>query len=120
MLDFKRRGWLPSIASSIAEVIMEDDPGPRYSGGRRRMRNCSTGAVFCGSDPPTEFERLVETITGILIDWADPLSDQTQVGRVEALVTARRKSLVHVLSAAIAAEAFAELPWLSDRLVTIE
>jgi hypothetical protein len=65
MLAFKRRGWLPSLAETIAEAILEGDPGPRYSGGRRRMQNCF-GAVFYGSGPPTEFEALVETITRIL------------------------------------------------------
>jgi hypothetical protein len=112
MLAFKRRGWLPSIAETIAEVIMDGEPGPRYSGGRRRMRNCSTGAVFWGSDPPTEFEGLVETITRILSNWGPEGRD-----KIEAIVWARRKSLVHVLSAAIEAEDFAELQWLSDRLI---
>jgi hypothetical protein len=113
MLAFKRRGWLPSIAENIAEVIMGDDPRPRYSGGGRRlMRNCSTGAVFCGSDPPTEFEGLVETITRTLSAWGPEGRD-----KIEAIVTARRKSLVHVLSAAIEADDFAGLQWLSDRLV---
>jgi hypothetical protein len=117
MLAFKRRGWLPSIAEAIAEVILDGDT--TRSGGRRLMRNCSTGAVFWGSDPPTDFEALVETITGILVDWADPLRDQALAcrGKLEAIVTARRKSLVHVLSTAIQADDFAGLQWLSDRLV---
>jgi hypothetical protein len=113
MLAFKRRGWLPSIAESLAEVIMGDNPGPRYSGGRRLMRNGSTGAVFYGSDPPTDFEVLVETITQILSNWTQPEGRD----KVEAIVTARRKSLVHVLSTAIEADDFAGLQWLSDRLV---
>jgi hypothetical protein len=69
MLAFKRRGWRPSIAETIAEVIMEGDPGPRYSGGRRLMRNCATGCVFWRTDPPTEFETLVETLTKLLSTW---------------------------------------------------
>ena len=112
MLAFKRRGWLPSIAETIAEVILEGKPGPRYSGGRRRMQNCF-GAVFWGSAPPTEFEGLVETITRILSTWGPEGRD-----KLEAMVTARRKSLVHILSAAIEAEEFAELQWLSNRLIS--
>jgi len=33
MLALKRRGWLSSLAETIAEVIMEGVPGPRRSGG---------------------------------------------------------------------------------------
>jgi hypothetical protein len=29
MLAFKRRGMLPGIAETIADAIMEDEPGPR-------------------------------------------------------------------------------------------
>jgi hypothetical protein len=72
---------------------MEGDPGPRYSGGRRLMRNCSTGSVFWGSDPPTEFEGLVETITRILSAWGPGCRD-----KIEAIVRARRKALIHVLN----------------------
>ena len=71
MLAFKRRGWLPSIAEAIAEVIMRDDPGPRYSGGSRLMRSCF-GALFWAPEPPTEFETLVEAITEILSNWTQP------------------------------------------------
>jgi hypothetical protein len=112
MLAFKRRGWLPSIAEAIAEVVLDGDT--TRSGGRRRMRNCSTGAVFWGSDPPTAFEALVETITQILSNWTQPEGRD----RIEALVKTRRKSLYHVLWAAIEAEDFAELQWLSDRLIS--
>ena len=108
-MALKRRGWLPSLAETIAEVIMEGVPGPRRSGGRRLMKNCF-GAVFWADAPPTEFEALVETITRILSAWT-PESR----GKVEAIVNARRK--YHVLLTAIEAEDFAELQWLSDRLV---
>ena len=111
MLAFKRRGMLPGIAEIIAEAIMEYDPAPRRSGGRRLMKTCF-GAVFWGSDPPTEFEALVEKITRILSAWGPGCRE-----KLEAIVWARRKSLVHVLSAAIEAEDFAELQWLSDRLI---
>jgi hypothetical protein len=111
MLAFKRRGWLPSIAETIVDVIMEGDPGPRYSGGRRRMMNCSTGAVFWGSDPPTKFEVLVETITRILSNWGPEGRD-----KIEAIVWERRKSLVHVLSNCIEVEEL-DFPWLGDRLI---
>jgi len=37
--------------------------------------------------------------------------------KIEAIVWARGKSLVHVLSTAIEAEEFAEFQWLSGRLV---
>jgi hypothetical protein len=115
MLAFKRRGWLPSIAENIAEVILDGDT--TRSGGRRLMRNCF-GALFWAPEPPSEFETLVETITGIFVDWADPLRDHPQACRakLEALM-ARRKPLVHVLSTAIEGEEFAELQWLGDRLI---
>ena len=112
MLALKRRGWIPSLAETIAEVIMEGVPGPRRSGGRRLIRNHSTGSVFWGSDPPTEFETLVETITRILSNWTPECRE-----KIEAIVRARGKSLVHVLSTAIEAEEFADLQWLSGRLV---
>jgi hypothetical protein len=109
MLAFKRRGVIPSIAET--EVIMEDEPGPRYGGGRRLMKTCF-GAVFWADAPATEFETLVDKITRILSNWGPEGRD-----KIEAIVWARRKSLVHVLSAAIEAEDFAELQWLSDRLI---
>jgi hypothetical protein len=86
MLAFKRRGLLPGVAETIAEAIMEDDRGPRYSGGRGLIRNCST-AVFWGSDPPTEFETLVEKITRILNTWGGPESRE----KLEAMIWARRE-----------------------------
>jgi hypothetical protein len=93
MLALKRRGMLPSIAENLAEVILEDDPGPSRGGGRRLMQNCF-GAVFWGSDPPTDFEALVEALTKILSDYAsDPRPGTPECReKVEAIVTARRKS----------------------------
>jgi hypothetical protein len=111
MLALKRRGMLPGIADTIAEATMEDDPGPRYSGGRRLIRNCSTGAVFWGSDPPTEFETLVEKITRILNTWGGPESRE----KLEAMIWARRKCRVQVGSYCIDVEQV-DFPWLSDRL----
>jgi hypothetical protein len=102
MLAFKRRGWLPSIAETIAEVILEGDRGPMAT-------------KFEGTIHVTTSDTLTEAITRILSNWGPEGR-----AKIEALVTARKKSLVHFLSNAIEAEEFAEFQWLSDRLVAIE
>jgi hypothetical protein len=105
---------LPGVAELIVEAIMEDDPGPRRSGGRRLIRNCSTGSVFWGSDPPTEFETLVEKITKLLTNWG-PGSRE----KLDAIVWARRKCPVRVRSYCIEVEE-ADFPWLGDRLLSYD
>jgi hypothetical protein len=74
------------------------------------MQNCF-GAVFWGSDPPTDFEALVETLTKLLTNWGPGCRN-----KVEAIVRTRRKSVVRFLSYGIEADDFADLPWLSGRL----
>jgi hypothetical protein len=113
MSALKRRGMLPGVAELIAEVLMEGKPGPRYSGGRRLMKNCF-GAVFWADAPATEFETLVEEITRILSAWGPGCRE-----KLEAIVWARRKALIHVLSNCIEVEEL-DFPWLGDRLEAIE
>jgi hypothetical protein len=112
MVALKRRGMISALAATIAEIILEGDRGPRRSGGRRLMRNCF-GAVFWGTDPPTDFETLVETIAKLLTNWGPGCRD-----KVEAIVRARRKCLLRFRSYGIEADEFAEFQsWLGDRLI---